>query len=221
MLRNNYKVNIMQNHQETLSYCFNSTCTTSIINTHRSGSIGIELEMALANNFNCPQCGEELVSPVLNRMRESIIELIKVEQSNVVLLDDDLMFHYFVKQSLNQELMNVKYFTNGFEVLNQLTRNIDHEDILPDIIFLDLDMPILNGWVFLDMFKAITKCLTKKIDIYIVSSCEEKAVDLLKYPFVNCFISKNATLQFLKMLNQELAERQIMKPSISLHQPAK
>jgi len=209
---------IMASQEESLSYCFNSKCANSIINLNHSNFTGIETELALSNNFNCPYCGEELISPVLNMMRDSILKLIQDEQSNVVLLDDDLMFHFFVKQSLNKELINAKYYTDGYVVLNQLANNIDNEEVLPDIILLDLNMPILNGWSFLDLFKSITHNLTKKIDIYIISSCADPGIDFSIYPFVKCLISKESTLQFFKMLNAELAERRIGQPSISLTQ---
>ena len=148
----------------------------------------------------------------------NILKLIKDEQSNVVLLDDDLIFHFFVKQSLNKELINAKYFTDGYIVLNQLANNINNEEVLPDIILLDLNMPILNGWNFLELFKSITHNLTKKIEIYIISSCTDPNIDFANYPFVKCLISKESTLQFFKMLNAELAERKIGQLSISLTQ---
>jgi len=129
------------------------------VNVDRCSSVGIDIELALANNFNCAFCGAELISPIFNMMRESILDLIKNEQSNVILLDDDLTFHHFVKRLFNKDLVNAKYYTDGYAVLNQLTFNINYENTLPDIIFLDLNMPTLDGWDFLHLFKMITKNL--------------------------------------------------------------
>jgi len=77
-------------------------------------------------------------------------------------------------------------------------------------------MPALDGWDFLDLFKMITKNLTKKIEVYIISSSVEPEIDFSLYPFVKCFISKSSTLQFFKMLNLELAERKTNRLSITL-----
>ncbi|WP_461450144.1 PleD family two-component system response regulator [Mucilaginibacter sp.] len=210
----------MQNPKELLYYCFNNHCLNSITNVASWDLVSINPEAAISSDFNCPSCGEKLISFIFDIILDNILELIKFKQTNIVILDDDLIFHCFAKQSLSQKVMNAQYTTDGYAVLNQLSKSIDYEDILPDIIFLDLDMPILNGWIFLDMFKAITKNLTKKIEIYIISSCEPTVINLLKYPFVKSFISKKSTLLFFKMLNQELIERQIMVPSIILQQPS-
>ena len=44
----------MQDPGGTLYYCFNVTCPNSITKVHRSGAVGIDEELALSNNFNCP-----------------------------------------------------------------------------------------------------------------------------------------------------------------------
>jgi CheY-like chemotaxis protein len=45
---------------------------------------------------------------------------------------------------------------------------------LPDIIFLDINMPVMDGWQFLDSFRNIEDMLSKKITIYLVSSSVDK-----------------------------------------------
>jgi CheY-like chemotaxis protein len=41
---------------------------------------------------------------------------------------------------------------------------------LPDVIFLDLNMPISDGWEFLEEYAKIESRVPKKIDVYVVSS---------------------------------------------------
>lgn len=48
--------------------------------------------------------------------------------------------------------------------------NKDNSELLPDVIFLDINMPIMNGWQFLDEFKKMQNSIDKNITIYLVSS---------------------------------------------------
>ncbi|MBA3986853.1 MAG: response regulator, partial [Flavobacteriales bacterium] len=49
-------------------------------------------------------------------------------------------------------------------------KDLNTVENLPDIIFLDINMPEMDGWEFMDEFIQIQKSLSKKITIYIVSS---------------------------------------------------
>src|SRR5438552_3858293 len=70
------------------------------------------------------------------------------------------------------------------------------------ILFLDIDMPTLNGWDFLDEFKNFSDSIQQQFTIFIVSSSiskqdKEKAA---KYKFVSGFISKPLTKDSLKQI---------------------
>ena len=41
---------------------------------------------------------------------------------------------------------------------------------LPDFLFLDINMPLVDGWAFLEKYEGIYKTLSKSIKIYMVSS---------------------------------------------------
>jgi CheY-like chemotaxis protein len=45
-----------------------------------------------------------------------------------------------------------------------------HPDQLPDVILLDIEMPIVNGWIFLENFNTLRNCFRKEIIIYLMSS---------------------------------------------------
>ena len=46
---------------------------------------------------------------------------------------------------------------------------------LPDIILLDINMPVMDGWQFMELFALLNPTLSKKIDVYMVSSSINKA----------------------------------------------
>lgn len=79
--------------------------------------------------------------------------------------------------------------------MNFFAKNID-ENKLPDIIFLDINMPIVDGWDFLEEFDKIKNSLPKTINIYMVSS-SINAFDRVRaesQKLVNGYISKPITI---------------------------
>jgi CheY-like chemotaxis protein len=90
----------------------------------------------------------------------------------IALIDDDDTFIYLSKRILNKidNIKQIEVFANGLDGLNYLKLNIDNPTLLPEIIFLDLSMPIMDGWQFLDEFINLKSKNLKKILIYICSS---------------------------------------------------
>ena len=46
---------------------------------------------------------------------------------------------------------------------------------MPDIILLDVNMPIMNGWEFLQAYKSIQHSMPKDIQIFLVTSSVDDA----------------------------------------------
>jgi len=83
-------------------------------------------------------------------------------------------------------------FTNALQALDQLKQQAEFPDQLPDIILLDLNMPILDGWGFLEHFEKLYSSLTKPVKVYIASSSidEKDIIRSRNYSSVKGFISK-------------------------------
>ncbi|UTA70129.1 response regulator [Emticicia sp. 21SJ11W-3] len=112
--------------------------------------------------------------------------------NNVWIIDDDKILTYVLKRMLASinVFENIEIFQNGKEAFNQLTKALTERELLPDIILLDLNMPVMDGWQFLDEFERLD--LNKKITLYIVSSSidtqdHEKAAN---YTVVSDFLVK-------------------------------
>ncbi|WP_062053193.1 response regulator [Sediminicola sp. YIK13] len=123
--------------------------------------------------------------------------------NTVCIIDDDPIFVYGTKVLLNYNssfCSNIIVYENGKEALDDLRFMLKTNKEMPEVIFLDLNMPFINGWEFLDELKKMD--LKKKIRVYVVSSSldkmdEEKA---RKYDMVVDFINKPFTVNKLQQL---------------------
>ena len=90
----------------------------------------------------------------------------------LALVDDDDVFVFLTTRMLEKyKLVDlIKIFENGYDALAFIKENLGNIEALPDIILLDLSMPIMDGWQFLDEFVKINLKIGKKITIYICSS---------------------------------------------------
>lgn len=90
----------------------------------------------------------------------------------LAVVDDDEIFVFLTKKTIEQtNLVEViKVFGNGLDALNFLKENENSPNSLPEIILLDLSMPIMDGWQFLEEYVKLHPRVGRKITIYICSS---------------------------------------------------
>lgn len=91
---------------------------------------------------------------------------------NILLVDDDITFVFLTKRIIKSTGINTKIsdFNDSSDAIEFLKDNVDQPELLPDVIFLDLNMPIIDGWGFLEEYTAIEPEIRKKISLFIVSS---------------------------------------------------
>jgi CheY-like chemotaxis protein len=107
-----------------------------------------------------------------------ILKLKQMKPINLVaLIDDDEIEKFIVSKVIERtNLVNrIKTFSNGEEAINFLKSNSKTPDLLPEIILLDLQMPIMYGFEFLQKYIMLQPKLGKKITIYVVSSSISKS----------------------------------------------
>ncbi len=96
----------------------------------------------------------------------------------VLLIDDDKVSNFLssliIKKTLIAEV--VKECLDGQEGLDYL-KSLSGSTEIPDILFLDLNMPVLDGWQFLNKFSLLDKRV--QMPIYILTSSNYEG-DLIK-----------------------------------------
>ena len=94
---------------------------------------------------------------------------------DVFVIDDDKVFHFIIKKlfSNNNIDINPSFYLNGLEAIEEIKDKISNGATMPDLILLDINMPIMDGWQFLDEFRK-TRNPTEggKTIIYLVSSSD-------------------------------------------------
>ena len=124
---------------------------------------------------------------------------------NVLLVDDDEINNFISIKLIKKALLNseIKACLNGKIAIDQLYE-IQSKDsgMMPDYILLDINMPIMNGWEFLDEYKRLNIDPGGKCKIYIISS-SVFSNDINKsrsYPLVIDFVSKPLNIDKVKDL---------------------
>ena len=133
---------------------------------------------------------------------ESYPKVIMSQVDRVCIIDDDPIFVYGTKRIIAE--MNfcddIIVFENGQDAIDGFITMSEHKEDLPAIVFLDLNMPIMNGWDFLEDFVKIPNQNRKKVVIYIISSSiDPRDLERIKnYKVVNNYILKPLSEDDLK-----------------------
>lgn len=91
----------------------------------------------------------------------------------VCVIDDDNIYQYTAKVILESTglIKEIRSFYDGKSAINYFRgEGMENKDKLPDVIFLDINMPEMNGWEFLDEYNILLPRLPKPIKVYMVSS---------------------------------------------------
>ena len=122
---------------------------------------------------------------------------------SILLVDDDEINNFISIKLIRKALFNAEITAclNGKFAIDQLVEmQRKGADKLPDYILLDINMPIMNGWEFLDEYKRLNIDPLGKTKIYIISS-SVFSNDINKarsYPLVKSFISKPLSVDKIK-----------------------
>lgn len=114
---------------------------------------------------------------------------------SILLIDDDPICNFLHSRLLKKlHISNeVKVSLNGKDALLHL-HEVSQINLCPQLIFLDINMPVMNGIEFLQSYKAETFCNKRPVIIVLTTSTDLKdIVQLQNYPEVNGVLNKPLT----------------------------
>jgi len=115
----------------------------------------------------------------------------------ILLVDDDEINNFLSNEliTLYQPDVEIESVLYVDEALKHLAEKINRKQALPDVILVDINMPDLNGWDFMDAFENMDAAAIKNVRVYVyTSSIYYKDLEKVKdYKSVIKLISKPFT----------------------------
>ena len=99
-------------------------------------------------------------------------------KKELLIIEDDYSFHLILQKSLRalDPELTIHSFYDGLDAIEFVRDPIeDQEKDYKSVILLDLTMPILDGWGFLDLFQNLPPSIQSQYTIFIVSSSINKS----------------------------------------------
>ncbi len=122
-------------------------------------------------------------------------------KESICVIDDDQIYQLIIKKVVEQtgDFDSICFYNDGIEAFEDFK---SLEKSLPEIILLDINMPKMDGWQFLDNLKVHRPNFHQKTIIYIVtSSIANSDRDKAKsYKEVSGFLSKPLSVEKLKQI---------------------
>lgn len=124
--------------------------------------------------------------PYFCRIRNSINEFITPQLRDYMVTETNLDLVMLVDDNdtdnfISKRIIEITKFSKGVEVkssgktaLDYLKENQHNIDKIPSLIFLDINMPIVDGFVFLYEFEKFNELVRNKCKVIILSSSDNK-----------------------------------------------
>jgi len=141
----------------------------------------------------------------------------------VLVIDDDEPTNFFNQMIVEQSgcTENIKVAQSGQEALQYLSTSVelscaDQKFPCPDLIFLDINMPAMDGWEFLEKYRALKRERKNQVIVVMLTTSlfQEDMLKAQAIPEISGFENKPLTPEKLeKILNRHFYQMQIEQKS--------
>jgi CheY-like chemotaxis protein len=127
-----------------------------------------------------------------------------MRKKTIWVIDDDNIYQIIVNKIIQKSEMfsEISSFKNGKEAINAVSNSLNSKESFPDIILLDINMPIMDGWEFMEELQILKPSINKQIIVYIVSSsiAVEDKNKAKTYPDILGYLSKPVNINDLVLI---------------------
>ena len=128
------------------------------------------------------------------------------QYDKVMIVDDDEINNFICSKLIKEAALSnqVVSFTQAQKALEYLKAQLDMGHDLPGVIFLDISMPLMDGWDFLKEYQQLNEQKTKNTRLFMLSSSvhEEDIRKAESFKQVEKYLTKpmtfNTILQIFK-----------------------
>ena len=126
----------------------------------------------------------------------------------ILLVDDDLAINFLhtrllTKLAVGESIVSVYNGAEGINGVRSLNNSLTKDDLV--FIFLDINMPVMDGWGFLENFKSIYEELKYQCKIFVLSSSinPDDIQKARSNTFVSDYISKPLRIDSIEALKEK------------------
>jgi CheY-like chemotaxis protein len=122
----------------------------------------------------------------------------------IMLVDDNHSDNFYHEREIKKHnpAIIVINTNSGKEALDYLKSTINIKNILPDLIFLDINMPGMNGWEFLHEYHLLSMDIQNNVTVIMLTTSDnpDDEAKAKNWDFISDFITKPLTRDIMEDL---------------------
>lgn len=90
-----------------------------------------------------------------------------ITKKSIWIVDDDPIYQIIANKIVQRSAMfsEVTTFKNGKEAIDTVHLALESKNTIPDIILLDINMPVMDGWEFMEELSAVKPKIEKEFSV--------------------------------------------------------